>query len=122
LKGFLATASAVHDRFANTETGCGECDNANMSPSKAKRVACALWIVLAIVVWNVVFDRVLVLAARQYVYAATVAARGEGPFLLIDDWMRPAVRRGVLTASLAGGAVLVVGLGAVALAMKSSIP
>src|SRR6187200_210737 len=68
-------------------------------------MALALWIVLAFVVWNVVFDRVLVLAGRQYVYAATRAARGSGPYLLVDDWMRPAVARATRTAS--GAAVLI---------------
>jgi len=42
---------------------------------RTARVAVALWIALAVVVWNVVFDRVLVVAGRQYVYAATIAAR-----------------------------------------------
>jgi hypothetical protein len=42
-------------------------------------VALALWIVLALVVWNVVFDRVLVVAGRQYVHAAT-DRRGTGRF------------------------------------------
>jgi hypothetical protein len=43
-------------------------------PVRAARMARWLWIAFAIVVWNVVFDRVLVLAGRQYVHAATVAA------------------------------------------------
>ena len=80
-------------------------------------VALALWIALAFVVWNVVFDRVLVVAGRQYVYAAARAARGSGPYLLVDDWMRPAVTRATRTAS--GAAVLILTIGVVACAVAA---
>ena len=39
------------------------------------RLASALWLVLAMIVWNVIFDRVIVLAGRRYVYEASAAAR-----------------------------------------------
>jgi hypothetical protein len=68
-----------------------------------------LWIAWAIVVWNVVFDRVLVVAGRAYVYAAGTAANRGGPYLRIDDWMRPAVSRGLWAASLSAAAILAVG-------------
>ena len=74
-------------------------------------VALALWIVLALVVWNVVFDRVLVVAGRQYVYAATRSARDSGQYLRVDDWMRPAERRALWMAS--GAAVLILTIGVV---------
>ena len=80
-------------------------------------LALSLWIVLAFVVWNVVFDRVLVVAGRQYVYAATRAARGSGPYLLVDDWMRPAVTRAIRTAS--GAAVLILTVGVVGCAVAA---
>ena len=37
------------------------------------KTAAMLWVVFAVVVWNVVFDRVLVLEGRRYVYAAATA-------------------------------------------------
>jgi len=83
-------------------------------------MALALWIVLAFVVWNVVFDRVLVLAGRQYVYAATRAARGSGPYLLVDDWMRPAVTRATRMASGAAALILTIGVVACAVAARRS--
>ena len=69
------------------------------------RLALALWIAWAIVVWNVVFDRVIVVAGREYVVAAIRAARS-GAFLNMDDWMRPAVTRGLWTATAAASAIL----------------
>jgi hypothetical protein len=80
-------------------------------------IALALWIALAFVVWNVVFDRVLVVAGRQYVYAATRAARGSGPYVRVDDWMRPAVSRATRTAS--GAAVLILTIGVVTCAVAA---
>jgi len=83
-------------------------------------VALALWIALAFVVWNVVFDRVLVVAGRQYVSAATRAARGSGPYVRVDDWMRPAVSRATRTASGAAVLILTIGVGMCAVAARRS--
>ena len=91
-------------------------------PARAARVARWLWIAFAIVVWNVVFDRVLVLAGRQYVHAATVAARGSGPYLRVNDWMRPAITRGLWTATAAAAVILAIGLICVPLAARRRPP
>jgi hypothetical protein len=71
-------------------------------------VAVVLWFVLAFVVWNVIFDRIIVLAGRRYSYDATVLYRTSGQFLRIDDVMRPAIRHGVRVASAAAGAIVLV--------------
>jgi cobalamin biosynthesis Mg chelatase CobN len=73
-----------------------------------KTWAIVLWVAFAFAVWNVVFDRVLVLAGRRYVYAAAVAANQSHTYLRIDDWMRPAITRGVWLASGAAALILVV--------------
>ena len=73
------------------------------------RVAIGLWIIWAVVVWNVVFDRVIVLAGRRYIAAASAAAQAGGPYARMDDWMRPAVTNGAWIASAASGAILLVG-------------
>jgi hypothetical protein len=85
-------------------------------PPRASRIAAALWIAWAVIVWNVVFDRVIVLAGRRYLRAAALAARAGGPYARIDDWMRPAVTNGLWMASAAAGAILVIGLFGVRLA------
>ena len=91
------------------------------SPRSHLGLAIALWIALAIVVWNVVFDRVLVVAGRQYVYAATRAARGSGPYVRVNDWMRPVERRALWMASMAGGTILVAGFVSIGLATRRSL-
>jgi 4-amino-4-deoxy-L-arabinose transferase-like glycosyltransferase len=74
-----------------------------------RRVAVVLWIVWAVVVWNVVFDRVLVEAGREYVRTAMAAAAGHGLYARIDDTMRPAVPRAVALATAAAGVIVAVG-------------
>ena len=84
-------------------------------PGPAARLARALWIAWAIVVWNVVFDRVIVVAGRSYVAAAyrTAATDPTARPLNMDDWMEPAVTRGLSMATAAAGTILVIGLAAV---------
>jgi hypothetical protein len=79
-------------------------------PGRAARIATALWIAWAVIVWNVVFDHVIVVAGRRYLRAAALAAEAGGPYARIDDWMRPAVTGGLWTASAAAGAILMIGL------------
>lgn len=85
---------------------------------RSARVAAALWLVLAFAVWNVVFDRILVLAGRRYSFAAVTAARDGHDYVRIDDWMRPAIVYGVRVASIAALAIAVFGLIAVAIASR----
>jgi hypothetical protein len=91
-------------------------------PARASRVARRLWITFAVVVWNVVFDRVLVLAGRRYVHAAAVAAAGSGPYLRAGDWMGPAITHGLWTATCAAGVILAIGLVGVPLAARRRPP
>jgi hypothetical protein len=86
-------------------------------PGREARIATVLWIAWAIIVWNVVFDRVIVVAGRRYIRAAVLAAQAGGPYARIDDWMRPAVSNGMWLASAAAAAVLVIGLFGVRLAV-----
>ena len=82
-------------------------------PARAARLARALWIAWAVVLWNVVFDRVIVVAGRSYVAAAGRASADRAPRPNMDDYMRPAVARGIWIASASAGAVLAAGLASV---------
>jgi hypothetical protein len=86
------------------------------------RLATALWIAWAVVVWNLVFDQVLVFAGRRYVAAASLAASRARPYLRIDDWMRPALARAAWSASLAAAILLIVGFVAIRAAARRARP
>jgi hypothetical protein len=90
-------------------------------PRIAARVAVALWIAWAVIVWNVVFDHVIVVAGRNYIAAARRAAVA-GAFANMDDWMRPAVTRGFWLATASAAFILLTGLAAVARAARRPNP
>ena len=92
-------------------------------PGPSARLARVLWIAWAVVVWNVVFDRVIVVAGRSYIVAATrhTAADPTAPPLNMDDWMVPAVNRALTVATAAAVVVLVTGLAAIAVASRRQL-
>jgi hypothetical protein len=86
-------------------------------PSRTVRLAGALWLVWAVIVWNVVFDHAIVSAGRRYIVAAEVAVKGTAStpprFEDMDQWMRPAVTRALWQASASAAAIVAIGLTAV---------
>lgn len=89
---------------------------------RERAVARLLWIAWAVIVWNVVFDHIIVVAGREYLAAAVAAASNAGPYARMDDWMRPAVTRGLQTATAAAAALLAVGLVAIQYAARTAGP
>lgn len=89
-------------------------------PARARRIATTLWIVWVVIVWNVVFDQVIVLTGQSYVVAALTAANGPGPYLRMDDWMRPAVTRAFWMAT--GAAIVMIAILVAALRAARSSP
>jgi hypothetical protein len=73
-------------------------------------LARALWLAWAIIVWNVVFDHVIVVAGREVLRASASAA---ATALNIDAFMRPAVTQALWIATCAASAILLVGLSAI---------
>ena len=86
-------------------------------PRKA-RLAAALWLIFAVVVWNVVFDRMVVVAGRLYIAAAKEVAQNGDSVLLIGDWMPAAVARAFWVASAAGSGVATIGFAGIAWALR----
>ena len=84
------------------------------------RLAVFLWLLFAFVVWNVVFDRILVIEGRQYVYAAAVAASESAPYVLAGPWMRAAQSRALWYATAAASGVLAIGVVGLAVAFRAS--
>jgi hypothetical protein len=80
-----------------------------LRPQGPRRLSLFLWIAAAVVVWNLVFDRVIIVAGRSYVRAAELAAQAGGPYARIDDSMRPAVGRALVLATAAAAVVLAAG-------------
>jgi hypothetical protein len=86
------------------------------------RLAAILWLIFALVVWNVVFDRILVIAGREYVYAAVAAASQSSAYVLADPWMRAAQQRGLWVATAAALFVVAIGFSGIAIAVRLQGP
>jgi len=89
-------------------------------PRAAAQLARALWIAWAVIVWNVVFDQVIVRAGREYIVAAGRAPANRAARPNMDAFMRPAVQRGTWTATAAGVLVLAAGLASVRAAARTA--
>ena len=76
----------------------------------------------AVVVFNVVLDQVIAVAGRRYIVEAIASAGAMGPYVRIDDWMRPAAVRGFWLASASAAAILAIGFIALRLAARSPQP
>jgi hypothetical protein len=79
--------------------------------SRSERLAVALWVGLAVVVWNGLYDLRITLGVRDYLLAAALHAEGRGPAVVMAEAMRLTVRDAVLVASLWGAIILAAGLG-----------
>lgn len=77
---------------------------------RVPRVVAGLWLAAGIIVWNLVFDRMIVNGGREYVYRQQLHERKRGPAVTIDEIMRPA--RGAAFRSATLASLLVMGLGA----------
>jgi hypothetical protein len=75
-----------------------------------RRAAILLWSLFAAVVWNVVFDAVVIETGRDYLTRQALHQEGKGPAVTIPGVMAPGVARGVRLASLCGGGVAGCGL------------
>ncbi len=84
--------------------------------NRRARLALLLWVIWAVLLWNVVFDHVIVVAGREYLVAALRAPTLGLPYVRMDDFMRPAVTRAFIIATGSAGLVLAVGFTSLAFA------
>jgi hypothetical protein len=93
---------------------------------RARRIAIAIWVVMAIVVWNGLYDLRITLGVRDYLLKEALHQAGRGPAVVMAEAMRATVKDAVLIASLWAAIILVAGLGTVRLlgpgASKSRVP
>ena len=90
-----------------------------MTDRRKVLVAVVLWLLCAAVVWNVIFDRLVVLAGRRYSHDAYVVYRSTGRYLLINDVMRPAIAHAARVASVVAGTIAAAALLAIRVAARA---
>jgi hypothetical protein len=70
-----------------------------------RRAAVVAWAACAVVIWNVVFDAMVVQSGRDYLTRQALHQQGRGPAVTIRGVMDPGVARAARTATASGGAV-----------------
>lgn len=81
--------------------------------ARRRRIAVIVWVAIAVVVWNGLYDLRITLGVRDYLMKAALHDAGRGPAVVMSDAMRDTVRDAVLVASLWGTIILLAGLGTI---------
>ena len=91
-----------------------------MTHRQARRRAIWLWVGMAVVVWNGLYDLRITLGIRDFLMRQAISAAGEGQAVVLADAMRATVRDAVQVASLWAAIVLGAGLATVAMLSRAS--
>jgi hypothetical protein len=91
--------------------------------TRTRRITFGLWILIAVVVWNGLYDLRITLGVRDYLLKQALHQAGQGPAVTISDAMRETVRDAVMVATLWASIILCAGLWTIrALGRKASAP
>ncbi len=87
--------------------------------SSRQRAAAWLWLLVAVVAWNAVYDLRITLGVREYLLQVALHESGSAPAILMADAMRVTVRGAVMAASLWASVILLAGIGTIRLLRAS---
>jgi hypothetical protein len=91
-----------------------------MTRARARRWAIGIWVAMAIVVWNGLYDLRITLGVRDYLMKQALHDAGRGPAVTIAEAMAATRKDAVAVASLWAVIVLAAGLGTVRLLRSDS--
>jgi hypothetical protein len=77
---------------------------------RAQRIAVALWLVLAVGLWNAIFEMMVVRGVKEYLFRAALFDAGRGPLTAIRQVMDPAIFDATWVATLWTSIVVLAGL------------
>jgi hypothetical protein len=78
--------------------------------SRGERMAVVAWAVLAVAVWNGLYDLLLNRAAKDYLFRSALHEMGRGPSVSLGYEMAVAVRYAIWISTLWAGILLLAGL------------
>lgn len=68
--------------------------------ARRDRILVVVWIVLAIALWNAIFEMLVVQGVKQYLFRAALHDAGRAPFVAIAEVMDPAIYRATWVATM----------------------
>jgi hypothetical protein len=84
-------------------------------PGRRQRIAVGLWIVIAIVVWNGLYDELLAKSTQTYLFEQALHLAGLGPWVDLTAALDAGVRHAALVSTLWAGLLLGAGLATIRL-------
>ena len=84
-----------------------------------ERLTVWLWLIVAVVVWNGLYDLVLARSTQNYLYRAALHQAGAGPAADLTKAMDIAVRDAIWVSTLWAGLLLLAGMSTVKLLRRS---
>jgi hypothetical protein len=67
---------------------------------RAQRQSVALWLVLAVALWNAIFEMMIVRGVKEFLFRAALFEAGRGPLTPIAQVMDPAICHATWVATL----------------------
>ncbi len=89
---------------------------------RSQRIALGLWLVLALALWNAIFEMMVVRGVKEYLFRAALFDAGRGPLTSIRQIMDPAIFDATWIASLWTSVVLLLALVTIRLLSKPCTP
>jgi len=77
---------------------------------RRQRVVVAAWIVLAVALWNGIFEMMVVRGVKEYLFRAAQYEAGRRPFTPVTDVMDPAIFHATWVATLWTSTVLLMAM------------
>ena len=77
---------------------------------RRQRIALTIWIVLAVALWNGIFEMMVVRGVKEYLFRAALHEVGRRPFTPIGDVMDPAIFHATWVATLWTSIILLAAL------------
>jgi hypothetical protein len=77
---------------------------------RQERIAVCLWLIVAVVVWNALYDLLLARSTETYLFKQAIHQAGLGPWMDLTTAMDVAVRDAVWLSTLWAGLLLLAGL------------
>jgi hypothetical protein len=90
------------------------------SLGRRRRTAVALWLIIAVVVWNGLYDELLARSAETYLYRQALFQAGRGPWVDLGTAMQVAVRDAAWLSTLWASILLLAGMATIRLTYSHS--
>jgi hypothetical protein len=90
------------------------------SLGRRERLAVGLWLVLAVIVWNGLYDLLLARSTQHYLFRQALHQAGTGPWVDLTNAMDVAVRDATWIATLWASIVVLAGMVTVRILQKPS--